>query len=128
MPAIRTGSFCGKAGRASISARCSKKNEPDGGSNGEDQNENLEKLLRDDREHAPPDQNAQRDERHQDDIQCERRTVDQAEMRAEGDFDHVDDQKKQRARPDELDFWQVDREQVERHDRAGGIGHHRRNS
>ena len=57
-------------------------------------------------------------------VQKQRAAVDEPEMHAERDFEDIDDEKEPRAGADELVFRQVDGEEVERHDGAGGVGEH----
>ena len=66
------------------------------------------------------------DRRAEDRVQRERLSVNQAQRDAERNLERIDDEEKPRARSDQLELRQRDREAVDREDRPGGVGQHRR--
>ena len=52
--------------------------------------------------------------------------MDEAKAEAEGHFERIDDEEEPRARPDDLELREGHGERIQREDRAGGIGKHRR--
>jgi hypothetical protein len=75
-------------------------------------------------EHDRTEQRAGNHGQEQEGVEFERVGGDQAEVGAEGDFEKVDEEEKPGAGADEGEFRQADGEEVEDHQRAGGVGGH----
>ena len=95
-----------------------------GGKDGEGEDHDFEgglvHALEDDR----AEQRAGNHRQAQDGVEFQGISGDEAEVRAEGDFEEVDDEKKPGAGADERKLWQADGEEVDDHERTGGVGGH----